>query len=406
MKILMIAPEPFFEPRGTPISVYQRLHAVSNLDHQVDLVVYHLGKDVNIPGVTLYRIPRLSFIREVKIGPSWPKLLLDMLVFFQSLKLMMVNKYDVVHSHEEAAFFSMFLAALFRIPHLYDMHSSLARQIESSKYGTWPFLVNLFKMLERLTLFSSQGVITIGADLQEYVKQINPAASPMLIENLPLNSFQEFSTNSLAPELRKKLNLNGHQPVVYTGSFESYQGLNLLMESAVIVKERNPNALFILVGGKPHQVNKIKEIARQSDLLDCFRFIGTVSPQEAIAYLEIAEVLISPRVEGLSVPLKIYSYLYSGKPFVATRIQAHTMVLDDQNSMLVEPNKEAFAEGILQVLDSRELREDMSSRARSYAKENFSFVDYTEKVNQVYEALERVPHRLISHKKTLNTTGE
>ena len=38
MKILMVAPQPFFEPRGTPISVYQRLEALSALGHHIDLL--------------------------------------------------------------------------------------------------------------------------------------------------------------------------------------------------------------------------------------------------------------------------------------------------------------------------------------------------------------------------------
>jgi len=51
MKILMIAPQPFFEPRGTPFSVLGRLKAFSELGHEVDLVTYHVGQDVVIPKV-------------------------------------------------------------------------------------------------------------------------------------------------------------------------------------------------------------------------------------------------------------------------------------------------------------------------------------------------------------------
>ena len=40
MHILMIAPEPFFEPRGTPFSEYHRIRALIELGHTVDLVTY------------------------------------------------------------------------------------------------------------------------------------------------------------------------------------------------------------------------------------------------------------------------------------------------------------------------------------------------------------------------------
>ncbi len=53
MNILMLAPEPFFQPRGTPISVYFRLKALSDLGHSVDLVTYPRGGDVAFPGLSI-----------------------------------------------------------------------------------------------------------------------------------------------------------------------------------------------------------------------------------------------------------------------------------------------------------------------------------------------------------------
>ena len=64
MKILMLAPEPFFQPRGTPISVYQRIRALSDLGHEVDLVTYHLGEDKVIENLKIVRIPNLFFIKK------------------------------------------------------------------------------------------------------------------------------------------------------------------------------------------------------------------------------------------------------------------------------------------------------------------------------------------------------
>src|SRR5579863_9981414 len=70
MHILMIAPEPFFEPRGTPFSEFHRIRALTALGHQVDLVTYPFGRDVSMPGLRLFRAMRPPFIHGVKIGPS------------------------------------------------------------------------------------------------------------------------------------------------------------------------------------------------------------------------------------------------------------------------------------------------------------------------------------------------
>ena len=78
MHILMIAPEPFFEPRGTPFSEYHRIRALLDLGHTVDLVTYPFGKDVALPGLKIIRAARPPFVTRVKIGPSPAKLFLDL----------------------------------------------------------------------------------------------------------------------------------------------------------------------------------------------------------------------------------------------------------------------------------------------------------------------------------------
>src|SRR5215211_3845851 len=149
MEILMISPQPFFEPRGTPISVYQRLEALSALGHEIDLVTYHVGKDVEFPNVKIHRVRKVQMIQHVRIGPSKAKILLDVLVFFKAIQLLLRKRYDVIHSHEEASFFSMFLAWIFRTHHLYDMHSVLSKQLGNFIFWNKPIFIKIFGVLER-----------------------------------------------------------------------------------------------------------------------------------------------------------------------------------------------------------------------------------------------------------------
>lgn len=384
MKILMIAPEPFFEPRGTPLSIYQRLQALSTLGHHVDLVTYHVGKDVHFPNVDIHRIPRVPFIKEVKVGPSWIKPLLDLLLFFKAFGLLLTKKYDVIHTHEEAAFFGVFLAWIFRTRHIYDMHSSLPRQLKNFNFGDWSPLVKLFEVLERITLRGSDAVITIGADLELLVKRINPNVNPLMVENLPFFISSGHPQAAQIESLRKELHLNGKAPIVYTGTFERYQGLGLLFESAAVVVKENPAVCFVLVGGKQQQIEKWRETAVTLGIADHVRFVGTVPPEDAAHYMELAEILVSPRIDGTSVPLKIYSYLYAGKPTIATNLIAHTQVLNDDIACLVDPTGEALAAGILQILQDPDLRQRLGANARIFAEARFNHENYLDKMKQVY----------------------
>src|SRR6188474_345290 len=115
----MIAPEPFFEPRGTPFSEFHRIRALTALGHQVDLVTYPFGQDVTIPGLRVFRCLRPPFVHQVKIGPSLTKMSLDVLLTLTVLRRALWARYDVVHSHEEGGLIGAALAMGLRVPHLY-----------------------------------------------------------------------------------------------------------------------------------------------------------------------------------------------------------------------------------------------------------------------------------------------
>jgi hypothetical protein len=138
MHILMIAPEPFFEPRGTPFSEFHRIRALTTLGHTVDLVTYPFGHDVTMPGLRIFRALRPPGISGIGIGPSWAKVPLNILLTFTAIRRAFAGKYDAVHSHEEGGGIGVVLAWIVGIPHLYDMHSSLPQQVSNFGYTGMP----------------------------------------------------------------------------------------------------------------------------------------------------------------------------------------------------------------------------------------------------------------------------
>ena len=391
MKILMISPQPFFEPRGTPISVYQRLEALSTLGHEIDLVTYHVGKDVEFPNVKIHRVRNVKMIQHVRIGPSKAKILLDVLVFFKAMQLLLGKRYDVIHSHEEASFFSMFLAWIFRTRHLYDMHSVLSKQLGNFDFGNNSIFIKIFGVLETMVLKTCDAVITVGADLEKYVKTLGSDIRIVTIENIALQAYQTSVQPDAVEQLKNSLDLDGRLPIVYTGTYERYQGLTMALECVEIVAKQDPRVIFIFVGAKNQQAREWTEIARDMNLQEHVLFLDVVPPAECMVYLAYAGVLISPRLDGTTTPLKIYSYLHANRPIVATNITAHTQVLGPETAVLVEPNKEAFAEGILRVLGDPELAECIANNALESAKQKFSYQDYISKVKQIYQSLSSVP---------------
>ena len=174
MHILMIAPEPFFEPRGTAFSEYHRIRALADLGHTVDLVTYPFGKDVQIKGLRVYRCLRPPFLRRIGIGPTLAKIPLDILLAFAAGRL---GPYRALRRGALArggAGIGVVLAWFLRVPHLYDMHSSLPQQLTNFAFSRSRVLTGAFVLLERFVVRHSRVVVVICPHLQEVVRGIDP----------------------------------------------------------------------------------------------------------------------------------------------------------------------------------------------------------------------------------------
>lgn len=387
MKILMIAPQPFFTPRGTPLSVLHRLNTLSNLGHEIDLVTYHIGATIPFKNVSYHRIAKVPFVKKMSVGPSKIKIVVDFLIIIKSLRLLLKNKYDVIHTHEEAGFFGVWFAKWFKTKHLYDMHSSLPQQLTNFKFTKLKFLIKIFESLENMTIENSAGVITICPELYNYVKSKWPSKEQQLIENVADNSIVFGEPKITGDEIRNNYHLDSKTIILYAGTFEPYQGLDLLIESGEQVVKKFDKVTFLLVGGNPNQVEEYRTKVKQNNLQNNFIFTGQVSPEMVPRFVEVSDILVTPRIEGNNTPLKIYSYLRSGKPIVATNHMTHTQVLNENVAVLTECNARSFSEGILKVMQNDELKKNIVKNAQMLADEKYSYNLYIKKLADLYKYL-------------------
>ena len=388
MRILMIAPEPFFEPRGTPFSEFHRIRALTALGHQVDLVTYPFGEDVAMPGLRVFRSIRPPGVHRVKIGPSLAKLPLDALLAVTAFRRGLAGRYDAVHSHEEGGLIGVVLAALLRVPHLYDMHSSLPQQLTNFAFTGSPLIRRVFQAIERVMIRRSRVVIVICQALEDTVREIEPHAHVVLIENAP-GSAEDPATPAEARAVRSHAGLSPDTPLVlYTGTFEKYQGLDLLFAAMAHVQTRRPEVRLLLAGGKADQVAQARTEAKAVGIDRVVLFAGERPASEIPAYLLASDVLVSPRSRGTNTPLKIYQYLRSGRPIVATRLLTHTQVLNDETAILTGTSAEDFAAGILEALADPGRAAGIGRRARELAETKYSYEAYLDKTRRACRALE------------------
>ena len=382
----MLAPEPFFEPRGTPFSEYHRIKTIGSLGHQVDLVTYPFGRDVELPNLRIFRCARPPLLRRIRIGPSVAKALLDVALAATAVRRAAAVRYDAVHSHEEAGLLGVWIARWRGIPHLYDMHSSLPQQLANFRRARTRLLRKLFERVESAMIGGSRVVITICPALQDAAVAAGAGDRAFLIENVMGGDVGAGAGGTDGDsDVRAEFGIGPDQPVVlYTGTFEPYQGLDLLFEAAARVRATHPDARVLVAGGDAAQVT---DAQRRTAADSAVVFAGRRPPEEIPRFVAACDILASPRTAGTNTPLKIYSYLRSGRPIVATDLRTHTQVLDRETAALVEPEPEAFAAAIRRLIDRPDERARLARAARALADARYSPDAYVARTAEAYELL-------------------
>jgi len=272
------------------------------------------------------------------------------------------------------------------------MHSSLPQQLTNFHFTRSRVLIGIFHWLEKTCLRHADAVITICPDLARYALElVKDRKRHFLIENcvldpVKLKGSSEAAEHAQGEEEVRRLTAHlaeSRKWVVYAGTLEPYQGIDILIDAFPFVLRRVPEAFLIVVGGTDSQVGACRAQAQSRGLEGHCLFAGRVSHHAAKRFNALASVLLSTRTEGTNTPLKVYEQLASGIPVVATRIYSHTQVLTDEVAFLVDPNPKAMAQGICDALLSESERQIRSLRARELYENKYARQVYVEKLRQL-----------------------
>ena len=394
MRVLILAPQPFYQNRGTPIAVKLLAEVLGRRGMKVHLLVFHEGEDVVLENVTIHRIPAIPGISRIPPGFSGKKLVADLFLWMTSFKLQRAIRFDLVHAVEESVFIARCNRFFFRVPYVYDMDSCLSDQLVAKLTPLKP-LRWLFEWFENGAIRGSVGVVAVCKALEQKIRQLDPEKPLVRLEDISL--LQECSAPAREESLRQSLGING-RIVLYVGNLERYQGIDLLLHGFASLARHNADSVLVIIGGSQDDIARYRGMAAQLALADRIFFTGP-RPVDALgSYLRQADILISPRTEGENTPMKIYSYMDSGRPVLATHIASHTQVLDETNAVLFEPVPERLAESLADLLEDKERGRLLAQRAKEKIAAEFSRPVFEQKLLDFYRTLE---HRLADQRQRL-----
>jgi glycosyltransferase involved in cell wall biosynthesis len=377
-----VAPQPFYSDRGTPIAIRHLLEALTQLGYRVDVITYPMGRSIELPGVRYYRVANPLRFKSVPIGFSLRKMFLDCFILFELRRRLLEDEYLCVHAVEEAAFLAVLAARFSGLSVVYDMQSSLAEQMAQyrplrNRAARW-WLDRCERWLVRHADFTvtsaGLGARARSAGRRARVREWHYPSPVAPVDGREVDA------------ARASLGLDREQRVVlYTGNFEEYQGLTNLIEALPCILERVPQTVLVLVGAEHADASRAMR-KRLAELTSpaAYRILER-QPREVIpGYLALADVVVSPRVFGSNLPIKLLEYLAAGRAIVATAIPAHRTVLDEERALLVEPTSAALGGAILEVLENPERARRLQHGARSFAERHLDWLTFVHSVGELF----------------------
>jgi glycosyltransferase involved in cell wall biosynthesis len=346
MRILLLAPTPYFALRGTPIAVRRVLRFLSAQGHEVEVLTFPFGRDEELPGVRITRcggaLSAALSLTTVPLGPSWRKALLD-LALFSRLGLLVVGsgmgrgrRWDCIHAVDELAFGCWVLRPLLRSPLIYDMDSSLEEQFAGAPF--WRRLRWLARWVERRMVAGADVVLVVSPELEERVKAINAGKPTFLLPDKPLVTAAMIRAASAdASPLPADL---PHPLVLYVGNLGAHQGVAELMRAFELERAAGLQCSLAVAGSLDGREAAWASVGPNATLL------GELPPERLARVYARSDILASPRLRGSNTPMKVYEYLEAGKPILATRIPAHRRLLGHDGVVWAEPTVEGLRSGL------------------------------------------------------------
>lgn len=182
-------------------------------------------------------------------------------------------------------------------------------------------------------------------------------------------------------EARQKLDLPlGQNIICYTGKFKTMgmdKGIEDILRS---IRDGGLDVLFVAAGGNLKDILYYQNIAKDYNISDKVKFIGHVKQTDLANYQKAADVLLMPfpdkkHYAKFMSPIKMFEYMASQRPIVASDLPTIREVLNQENSFICKPGDPLdLAAKINKALEDKDLAKKISQQAyrdvQNYSWEN------------------------------------
>ena len=384
-KICMVA----YSPYESDNRVRRYAETLAKRGDQVDVIAIS-GADVSRPekeinGVTVYRVQHREHNERTKWTYAWRLLRFLVKSSRELTRLHKLNRYDVIHIHNMpdflvfAAWYPKFTGAKL-ILDIHDVVPELfANKFKTELKATY---VGLLKAIERI---SSRFVDHVIVSNHLWHKTV-------IARSVPAEKCSVL-INHVDPEMfsrRARTRTDDKFIVLFPGSLQWHQGLDIAIEAFAHFKKKVPNAEFHIYAGAGGDLKgALRELVQRLGLGESVRFCGGVPLHEMAQVIANADLGVVPkRADSFgneAYSTKIMEFMSQGVPVVVSRTKIDAFYfVEGVVHFFRSGDSQAMAEAMLDVVNNKELRESLVRRGYDYVERN----DWGQKKKQYLDLID------------------
>jgi len=349
--------------------------------NEVELLTFPDGRDIEHPGLKIIRFPRKPLFSTLENG-QYLKILLYSMLLFLKLLFSRKRKYDVIYTSGTLTPFLWIISYLTRKPFVAFIISTLEDELLKWNISNNRTIYRIFKSIDTFANKQYYKLIFQRKELlDEYLKRgLKPQKAFLIKQSIAI---PEESVTNLH-------HTSEGFSLLYTGTFVKVQNIDLILSAALYLI--NEDLKIILIGGSEKDREKLETRIHSMKIQNIVKVVPRVSPQELKRYIDNADVLLSARTFGYDTPIKIFYYLSYGKCILATDCPIHTGVLNNDISVLFEPNAKKFADKIIELKNSPELIIEKALKSKLFFKAEFSPEIQIRKYEEFFDIIKNEMH--------------
>jgi len=363
--VAVVAACPFPANHGTPGAIREMSEALAALGHSVHVVTYPLKDDIPIKGVIIHRVRQVGQKHKIVVGPSYQRLIFDALMVSKLYKIIKRHKVDIIHGFNYEGALVGYIAKKFTgVPMLYNAINTMINELPTYNFiRPKTVAIGMANFLDTVVPRMADFIMADTEEIQSFI--LKKGISPDRIIVVPSGVNVEMFEGREGKKVREDYEIGEKPLVIYTGTFDQFQGVDHLLKAFQIVHRECPDAILLLLGStlNPLHVTKYQQMAR--DLGIEKSLIITSSTLDHLPdFLAAADIAVVPRISSPGIPTKLLNYMAAGKPIVSFEGSAKGLS-HMVNALVVESDDwKKFGDNILRLINDKSLSKKLGLNAR------------------------------------------